>query len=74
MLTTREGGIAVEANILLNDGSKYGGKYVALRSFLEKDVISSGNNAAEVYHDAKKQGADDPVLFYVPEQGAIHIY
>ena len=64
----------MEANILLNDGSKYGGKYVALRSFLEKDVISSGDNAAEVYRDAKGRGADDPVLFYVPEQGTSHIY
>jgi len=64
----------VEVNILLNDGGRYGGKYVALRSFLEKDVISSGNNAAEVYRDAQEQGAEDPVLFYVPAQGTIHIY
>lgn len=59
---------------MLNDGGKYGGKYVALRSFSEKDVISAGDNAAEVYEDATNQGVTDPVLFYVPEQGMIHIY
>jgi hypothetical protein len=64
----------MEVNILLNDGERYGGKYVALRSFSEKDVISSGSDPREVSAEAKRSGAEDPVLFYVPERGMVHIY
>jgi len=64
----------MEVNALLNDGERYGGMFVALRSFSEKDVVCSGNNPSEVYTDAKNTGVDDPVLFYVPKRGMVHIY
>lgn len=31
-------------NLLLNEGEKYGGQYVATKSFKDKDVISHGND------------------------------
>ena len=64
----------MQANLLLNDGEQYGGKYVALRSFRDKDVISYGDNPVDVYNAAKEKGADDPVVFYVPEENTVHIY
>ncbi len=64
----------MELNILVNNGEKYGGKYVALQSYTNKDAISFGTNPVEVYEEAKKKGVTDPVLFYVPEKDSIHIY
>ncbi|MDO8785081.1 MAG: DUF5678 domain-containing protein [Syntrophales bacterium] len=68
------GDYAMQTNLLLNNGELYGGKYVALKSFKEKDAISSGDNPLDVYNEAKNKGADDPVVFYVPEKNTIHIY
>jgi hypothetical protein len=61
-------------NILVKDAEKYGGKYVATRSFKDKKVISSGSDPATVFEEAKKKGARDPVVFYVPEKDTVHIY
>ncbi|MCR4286696.1 MAG: DUF5678 domain-containing protein [Deltaproteobacteria bacterium] len=62
------------SNILVNNAELYDGKYVAIRSFLEKDVVCSGDDLIEVYNDAKEAGIEDPVVFYIPERNLIHIY
>ena len=64
----------MNAEILLKDGEQYGGKYVALRSFNEKKAISYGDNPLDDYTEAKSMGANDPVIFYVPEKNSIHVY
>ena len=64
----------MEAITLLNNSEKYSGKYVALKSFKEKDAITSGKNPLMVYNKAKKAGAKNPVILYVPEKDTIHIY
>jgi hypothetical protein len=61
-------------NILVKDGDKYGGKYVATKSFKDKKVISFGKNPSKVFEKAKKKGVKDPVIFYVPEKDMVHIY
>ena len=60
--------------ILLKDSEKYGGRFVALRSFQNKKVVSSGTDPAEVCAKARKKGVKDPVIFYVPKKGMVHIY
>lgn len=60
--------------ILVEDRDKYGGKYVATKSFEDSDVISSGSDPVKVIKAAKKKGVDDPVLIYIPEKGMTHIY
>jgi len=62
------------ANAMVRDGEKYSGKYVATRSFKDKKVLSSGNDPMKVFNMAKKKGAKDPVIFYVPEKDMVHIY
>ncbi|MBM4135624.1 MAG: succinyl-CoA synthetase subunit alpha [Nitrospira sp.] len=62
------------SNILIKDGDKYGGKYVATKSFKNKKVISFGTDPLKVFEEAKKKGAKDPVIFYVPEKDTVHIY
>lgn len=64
----------METCVLVNNIEKYGGKYVATRTFTDKDVVSSGDDPVKVYDEAKRKGADDPVVFYVPKKDVIHIY
>ncbi len=61
-------------NILVKDGDKYSGQYVATKSFKDNKVISFGKDPSKVLEDARKKGAKDPVIFYVPEKDMIHIY
>lgn len=59
---------------LVKDGERYGGKYVATKSFADKKVVSHGDDPVMVYNDAKKKGHEDPVVFYVPPKGMVQIY
>lgn len=61
-------------NVLVKEAEKYSGLFVATLSFTSKDVISFGKDASSVFEDAKKKGADDPVVFFVPERDMVHIY
>ncbi|MEW6184767.1 MAG: DUF5678 domain-containing protein [Thermodesulfobacteriota bacterium] len=60
--------------VLLNDGEKYGGQYVATRSFEDKKVISHGSEPSQVFNEARKKGVKEPVVFYVPKKGMVQIY
>jgi hypothetical protein len=60
--------------MLVKDGDKYVGKYVATRSFKDKTVLCAGTNPVEVVQEAKKMGIKDPVLVYIPKKGMTHIY
>ena len=61
-------------NVLVKDAAKYSGLFVATPSFTSKDVISSGKDVKSVLEEAKSKGADDPVVFYIPEKDMVHIY
>ena len=60
--------------VLLKDNKKYDGKYVAIRSFRDKKIISSGTNISKVINKARKKGVKDPIVFFVPKEGMIYIY
>lgn len=70
----KKAGRNMQTSVLLKDGNKYGGKYVATRSFSNSEVLSSGADPAKVLERARKKGARDPVVFYVPVKGMVHIY
>jgi len=61
-------------NVLLKDGEKYGGQYVATKSFKDKKVVSHGSDPSKVFNDAKEKGIKAPVVFYVPKKGMVQIY
>lgn len=61
-------------NVLVNDAEKYGGKYVATKSFTDKEVICSGDDLNSVHNHAKEKGIDNPVVFFVPKKGISQIY
>ena len=50
-------------NKILIKEKKYEGKYVALDSFSNIKVVSSGNNPINVLEKAKTKGIDNPVIF-----------
>ena len=58
---------------LINNAEKYAGKYVATKSFKDKKAICSGLDPVKVVRNAKKKGAKDPVVFYVPKKDTVYI-
>jgi hypothetical protein len=50
------------------------GKYVALKSFVDKKVVASGNKPSEVAERAGKKGVKNPVIVFVPEKNISHVY
>ncbi|MCX5905310.1 MAG: DUF5678 domain-containing protein [Proteobacteria bacterium] len=60
--------------ILVNNPEKYSGKYVAKKSFKNKNVVCSGKNLTKVYESAKRKGIKDPVVFFVPLKGMVQVY
>ncbi|MDT8316934.1 MAG: DUF5678 domain-containing protein [bacterium] len=61
-------------NILVNDGEKYSGQYVATRSFTDKDVVASGTDPLKLIAEVKGLGVGDPVVFFVPKEDVVQIY
>ena len=59
---------------IVKDSKKYAGKYVATKSFRSRMVISSGDDPLIVWDDAEKKGFKDPVVFFIPKTGMVHIY
>ena len=49
--------------ILLKDSERYEGKYVAKKSFISEDVITSGDDPVKVYEEARNKGIEEPVIF-----------
>lgn len=64
----------MESNCLLKNSEQYTGKYVALDSYRDKTVVSSGGDPALVFKMAKDKGVKDPIIFFVPEREMVHIY
>ena len=64
----------MKTNILIKDGDKYQGKYVATRSKKNKTVVSSGTDPIAVLEKAYKKGAKHPLISYIPKNGMVHVY
>ena len=60
--------------IRLRKEKKYSGQYVALKSFTDDTVISSGDRIHEVYKKAEEKGYKNPVIAHVPEKDMVLIY
>ncbi len=53
---------------------KFEGRFVAIKDFNDSDVVADGKNPDEAYNKASKKGVRNPVVFYVPVKGMVHIY
>jgi len=63
----------MQDHILIAD-EKYEGKYVALRSVVEQEVVAFGDNPVTVVDEAKKDGATSPLLIYVPKKDESFVF
>jgi len=60
-------------HVLVTD-DKYDGKFVALRSLVDREVVASGDDPVEVMDAAKRQGVESPVVFHVPDDDMTFVY
>ena len=56
------------------DNKKFGGKFVATRSFRSNEVICFGKRPEAVYRRAKALGVKEPVINYIQEEGMVSLY
>lgn len=56
------------------DRKKFGGKFIATKSFKSSEILASGKDPSEVYDKAIKKGATEPVIDYIHEEGVICLY
>lgn len=61
-------------NQVLISEEGYEGKYVALRSMSDRTVIASGDDPETVMKEAREQGVDHPVMFFVPSHDITLVY
>jgi len=62
------------AKRLIRGGKKYVGKFVATKTFNDRNVVASGKNPNDVIARAAKKGCESPVIFFVPDKNTLHIY
>lgn len=60
-------------SLILKNHRNFSGKYVAKRSFADVDVVSAADTPQAAHEDARKKGVEEPVIFYVPQEGMVHI-
>ena len=53
---------------------KYGGQYIAKRSWQSRDIIAHSQNMDQVIKRAEKQGVAEPVIMFVPKHNMVCIY
>jgi hypothetical protein len=53
---------------------KYSGQYVAIKNINDTKVIASGHSMKIALEKAVKNGVEKPLLIYIPEKNAVHIY
>jgi len=57
----------MDKNTLVKD-ARYEGRYVAFRSAIDHSVIADGDNPQNVMRDAKKAGAEHPMIVFIPDK------
>ncbi len=54
--------------------ARYAGKYVAMRSFTDRNIVAVGEEPSEVLKEARQNGVDHPIVVFVPEHDMTFIY
>ena len=73
LLEKRKSDMAKREKVLIVEEG-YEGKYVALRSAVDRRVIASGDKPEVVMEKARQAGCSEPVIFYVPEHSISLVY
>ncbi len=64
----------MDERVLVNNGDKYSGQYVATKSFADKNVISFGCDPVKVSQEAKMKGIDRPAIYFIPKKHILPIH
>lgn len=56
------------------DRKKFGGKYVATKTFTSSKVLASGKNPSKVYDEAIEKGIKEPVINFIYKEGVVCLY
>jgi hypothetical protein len=62
----------LEKVLIVEEG--YEGKYVALRSTVDRTVIASGDDPRVVMKEAHQKGSAEPLILYIPEHTISLVY
>ena len=62
------------APVCLLPDDRMAGRFVALRSLVNREVLASGRNAVRVLAAARKKGVTSPLVFFVPKEEVICMY
>ena len=55
-------------------GERYGGRFVALKSFDDQTIIVEGKDPKETLDKATQKGFKTPVIVYVPVKDMVQIF
>ncbi len=53
---------------------EYAGEYIAWRSWLSRKIIAHNQDPSKTYEDARKTGAKEPVIMFVPDLNMVSLY
>lgn len=65
--------MAEQEQVLITEEG-YAGKYVALRSLVDRSVVAFGDDPKTVMEKARQKGCSEPVIFFVPQRGISLVY
>ena len=52
----------------------FNGKYVAMKSFDDKQVVGEGSTPQEAYEQALRKGHKSPIITFIPSRNMVQIY
>ena len=64
----------MSTQVLVRNAEQYAGKYITLKNFTDKTVVSSGRTPMIAMRQAKRKGYDHPVILYIPKKNMVNIY
>ena len=63
----------MKSNVIVRD-EKYRGKFVALRSFVDRTVVAADKDPDEAARKAKAKGVETPVMMFLPKKKMTCLY
>ena len=62
------------APVCLVTDDRMAGRFVALRSLVDREIVASGRDAIKVIAAARGKGVESPLVLFVPKEEVICMY
>lgn len=53
---------------------EYAGQWVMFRGWTCREIVAHGTDLGKMFQEAKRKGATEPVLLFVPDPNITYIY